>query len=439
MGIKLSIIGAGSRTFSLGIVRDLCLTPGLWGSTVSFMDIDGGRLDTVHNVAQRYTAELGASLRFEKTLDRRESLRGADVVINTAMVTSWERIREAEEVAYRHGYPQPIYVDDFHQFGLFLSIIRDMEELCPDAWYIQSANPVFEGCTLISRSTDIKAVGLCHGFHHGVRSIASTIGLNPDKIEAQAYGVNHMIWLTKFGHEGVDAYPMLDRWIEEQAGAYWSGPACGVSDGMGPKAVDVYRRVGLFPVGDTITPGGGSYMRWYHVDRETERRWSEDPVAWYDRHVVHVNEQGAALTRVAADREQKVTDAFPPQRILETNVSIIDALVNDKPAVFQVNIPNRGAIPAIANDVVVEIPGLVSGAGIQGIHLGDLPKPALCHVLDRVIQMERELEAFRTGSKALLIEWVLANPWTRSIDQANAVLEDLLALPFNRELKAHFE
>ena len=74
--VNLSIIGAGSGEFSLGIVRDLCLTEGLAGTTVSFMDIDAERLDAIHNVATRYTTEVGAAVRFEKTLDRRGSLDG---------------------------------------------------------------------------------------------------------------------------------------------------------------------------------------------------------------------------------------------------------------------------------------------------------------------------------------------------------------------------
>ena len=74
--VKLSIIGAGSGEFALGIVRDLCLSEGLAGTTVSFMDVDGERLDAIHSVASRYTAEVGADIRFEKTLDRRESLLG---------------------------------------------------------------------------------------------------------------------------------------------------------------------------------------------------------------------------------------------------------------------------------------------------------------------------------------------------------------------------
>ncbi len=47
--IKLGVIGAGSAQFSLGLVRDLCLQDSLAGSTVTFMDVDEGRLARITN------------------------------------------------------------------------------------------------------------------------------------------------------------------------------------------------------------------------------------------------------------------------------------------------------------------------------------------------------------------------------------------------------
>ncbi|HEV7216866.1 MAG TPA: alpha-glucosidase/alpha-galactosidase, partial [Chloroflexota bacterium] len=76
--VKISVIGAGSAVFSLGIVKDVCLTPNLHGSQVSFMDINPERLETVYSVAKRYSAELGADVRFEQTDDRQASMHDAD-------------------------------------------------------------------------------------------------------------------------------------------------------------------------------------------------------------------------------------------------------------------------------------------------------------------------------------------------------------------------
>jgi alpha-galactosidase len=39
-------------------------------------------------------------------------------------------------------------------------------------------------------------------------------------------------------------------------------------------------------IGDTATPGGGTWPWWYHIDDETERNWKEDPQNWYEGYFV---------------------------------------------------------------------------------------------------------------------------------------------------------
>ena len=67
MPIKVSIFGAGSVVFSLGLVKDLCLTKGLQDTHVSFMDIDEDRLDVIHKLAVKYAEDLDTKLTFDST------------------------------------------------------------------------------------------------------------------------------------------------------------------------------------------------------------------------------------------------------------------------------------------------------------------------------------------------------------------------------------
>ena len=46
--VKITVVGAGSVTFSLGLVKDVCLTENFAGSQVTFMDIDEERLALIH-------------------------------------------------------------------------------------------------------------------------------------------------------------------------------------------------------------------------------------------------------------------------------------------------------------------------------------------------------------------------------------------------------
>lgn len=73
MTVKISIIGAGSAMFLLNLIRHFCLTPNLSGSTISFMDIDEGRLNAAHALCSRYAEEIGIPLTLDKTTDRRRS------------------------------------------------------------------------------------------------------------------------------------------------------------------------------------------------------------------------------------------------------------------------------------------------------------------------------------------------------------------------------
>jgi alpha-galactosidase len=81
--VKISFIGAGSAAFSMKVIKDLCLSKDLPGSTVTLMDQNKNRLDSVYSMASRYSAGLHADVRFQKTMDRKTALEEADFVIDT--------------------------------------------------------------------------------------------------------------------------------------------------------------------------------------------------------------------------------------------------------------------------------------------------------------------------------------------------------------------
>lgn len=467
--IKISVIGAGSAVFSLGLIKDLCLTEGLFGSRVSLMDIDADRLDVIHKLALRYARELSVDLKFEKTTNLRESLTDADFVINTAYVKGHGYAKDIREVAAKHGYyyyrypynipePGPPALSNFPQFELMLNVAREMEKVCPEAYLLQASNPVFEGCTLISRETSIKVCGICHG-HLGYLSIVATLGLDLDKVTYEAPGFNHCIWLARFTYQGKNAYPLIDEWIETQAEEYWRThvPFSVFDTQMSRAAVHQYRLYGLFPVGDTVRWGGW----WYHTNIDVKKRWYGDPWGGPDtelgrpHHVDMLSKQIEEIKRVVEDKETKVTEAradvrtstggiraraFLPEMTLEQHVPIIDAIVNDHEGQFQVNVPNRGCLEGLPNDVVVEVPAVVNEKGIKPIPAGRLPKKIMLEqILPRWLAMEHVLETYKSGDRNMLLWNVLQHHQTRSYEDAEVLLEDLLSLSDSAEAAAHFK
>jgi len=454
-GVKISVIGAGSIAWSATLIRDLCLTPSLYGSTISLMDIDEGRLNLVYSFAKRYASEVGANFKFEKTHDRRESIEDANFVINTALARGHGYYEKMRSICEEYGYYRGInsvewnMVSDYHtiwgyyQFKLMLDIARDIEDLSPDAWLFLLANPVFEGTTLLSRETKVKVIGLCHG-HLGYSEIAETIGLDSDKVDFECIGFNHVIWLTRFRYEDKDAYPLIDEWIKKNSEKYWRTwrrkQRSPFDIQMSPAAVDMYRCYGLYPVGDTVR--GGSWK--YHWNLRVKRRWfgptggPDSEVGWkiyLDRHEEWMKKAVSAIQ----DEATPLTQLLPPRKSRESIVPIIDSITNDRKGVYQVNVMNQGVIPGIPDDVAVEIPAEIDGKGVHRISVERLPKRIMNYVIyPRYIRMEWALEAFLEGGRDTLFDWVIVDVRTKNTKQADGVIDALLSIPENEEMAKHF-
>jgi len=137
-GVRIGVIGAGSIAWSATLIRDLSMTKNLWGSTVILMDKSRERLNLIYRFAKRYASEVKANLRFEKTLNRKEAIRDADFVINTAMAGGHQYYEKMRTISEKHGYYRGInsvewnMVSDYHTiwgyYQLKLGILVTEEE-----------------------------------------------------------------------------------------------------------------------------------------------------------------------------------------------------------------------------------------------------------------------------------------------------------------------
>ncbi len=445
---KISVIGAGSGMFSLNLVRDICMTPNLQDCEICFMDIDQERLDAAASLCKRYAEEVNISLNITKTTSREESLQNADFVINTILIGGYRGWKEGWDIAkkrgYRFGGSMHILHDEafwinFYQLRMMEEILLDIRRICPKAWYVMVANPVMAGITYLKRKyPDMNIVGLCHGFG-GVYNIARELGMEKDKISFEIPGVNHFVWLTDFRYKGEDAMPALKKWVDEKADEY--GKTCKFSDNLGPKPVDLYRKYGVFPIGDTANPGGGAWGSWYHTSPEVEKQWNEDPDQWFQEYFENSMNQVGRIKEAAYSTDKKVTDLIPLEHSGEPMIPLIEALACDIERVVIVNTLNDGEyVPGVPRDFEVEIPAVVSARGIRGIRTKALPKPVIAHMYrDRIAPVEMELAAFENHSRDLLIDMIMMDPFNRSREQAEGLLDEILDLPYHKEMKEYYK
>jgi len=462
--LTISIIGAGSAVFSLQLVSDLCKTPCLSKSVVRLMDIDTNRLEGVQFLATKLRNEFGAELAFEKTTDLEEAVRGADFVINTALVGGHPFLEKVRGIGEKHGYYRGIDAQEFNmvsdyytlsnwnQYAYFLKIARLMEDTAPDAWLLLAANPVFEGTTLISRERKIKMVGFCHG-HYDVENVARCAGYGMNDIDWQVAGVNHGIWLTRFRKDGKDLSVYLNEY--DRSHKAWK-PETPFDLQLSPAAFDMFRFYGVMPIGDTVRN-----TTWkYHYDHEVKMKWYGEPWggadspagwAWYENRLGEIveviqqltrglkNHPEVKLTTVLETKKKKMPVAFSEQveRILDPNsfsgeqhIPFIAAITGQQPGRFIVNTLNRGNIGGIADDVAVEIPATVDAKGIHPEPIDPaLPKKVVdWYLKPRIWRMERALEAFLENDPGLLVEILMRDPRTRSQRQAELAIREIMEL-----------
>ena len=320
---------------------------------------------------------------------------------------------------------------------LMLRVAQAVERIAPNAWLLQVSNPVFEGCTFITRETRAKVVGICHGYR-GYEKVATLIGVDPRLVSWQAPGFNHVIYLTDFSLDGESLYPRLDHWIETSAEQHWARTdlGYGASD-LSRAAVDLYRRVGLLPLGDT-TRGFDTW--WYNSDLSAKKYWFghlggfDSEIGW-QVYLDHLEDRLVEIRHAVTDRDKPVTETIPLVHSRENHVPVIEALVTGQELTTQVNLPNNGAIEGLPDEIVVEGRGIVGRDQVQLLQVGRLPRSLMSKVLwPRWTEAERVMGAVQRHDFGMLREIVLADHRTQSTEQADKLLTGAFAEEYNAEV-----
>jgi alpha-galactosidase len=147
------------------------------------------------------------------------------------------------------------------------------------------------------------------------------------------------------------------------------------------------------------------------------------------------------VEEAATNEGKPITETFPARPSREQIVPIIAALVNDVERIFQVNIPNAAQIiKGFPDDVVVECPAVVSGAGIRGVSVPAFPRKVMAGaMIPRWERAELAVEAARSGDRDILLTYLLHDPRTRSLEQAENLIREWLADPRNEAMARLFK
>lgn len=375
--MKITFIGAGSTIFAKNLFGDLMLLPEIDGFIASLHDIDPIRLKESSDLVERMARQFHKDVRVEASLDRVEALQGANYVINAIQVGGYKPCTVTDfEIPKKYGLRQTI-ADTLGVGGIFRAlrtipvlegIARDMEKVCPDAYFLNYVNPMAILSAYMQQQTGIKTVGLCHSVQVCVRELLTPIGML-DKLpghKAKIAGINHMAWLLELrDKEGADLYPEVKR-------------RCAMPDAYDCGA-DLVRRELMARFGYYVTESSEHNAEYHPYFIKSKYPELIDrykiPLDEYPRRCV------SQIENWASQREALLKGELTHELSREYGAHIIAAIETGTPYAFNGNVMNEGLIENLPRNACVEVPVLVDERGFMPCHVGSLPEQ--CAALNR--------------------------------------------------------
>jgi len=368
---KITFIGAGSVVFAKRLLMDILSHPELGDSEIALMDINKERLDLIHALAEKVVEKIGCGAKVTATLDRREALDSADYIINMIQVGGLEMFEIDCEIPRKYGIDQTVG-DTIGPGGVFrglrtipvlLDIARDMEELCPDALFINYSNPMAINCWAMNKATGIKNIGLCHSVQGTAYQLATYAGVDPSEVSYWVAGINHMSWFLEFKLGNEDLYPRLWKAMED--------PEIYIKDAV---------RFEIMKYFDYFVTESTHHMSEYvpYFRRNPERIRQLIPQRW---DYLEICKNGWQPHYESIKREISGEEPIVIERSHEYAGDIIYSMETGLPVRINGNVNNDGLITNLPEDCCVEVPCLVDKTGIHPCFVGDLPTQ--CAALNR--------------------------------------------------------
>ena len=428
--MKITFMGAGSSVFAKNVLGDVLLTPALCENLeIALYDIDGVRLEEsflmIDALNKKYNEGKAKVEKYLGVSERRDALRGARFVVNAIQVGLYDPCTIIDfEIPKKYGLRQTI-ADTLGIGGIMrgmrtIHVLKDfacdMEEVCPDAWFLNYTNPMAILTGYMLRYTKIKTVGLCHSVQVCTSELFGGFGMDHSEIGSELIaGINHMAWLLEVrDKEGRDLYPI----IKEKA-----------------KHMNATEKHGNMVRFDYIDKLG------YYCTESSEHNAEYNPFyikskypELIDRFNIPLDEYPRRCVEQIAKWEKQRDEIMAGGNIEHTRSKeyasrIMEAIVTDTPYKIGGNVLNNGLITNLPDDACVEVPCLVDGNGIHPTYVGRLPVQCAAMNMTNINPQLLTIEAAVTGKREHVYQAAMLDPHTAaelSIDDIIAMCDELI-------------
>lgn len=412
--MKITFMGAGSTVFAKNVLGDLLLTPAISDCDIALYDIDGERLEESFVVIAALNNKYNeGKARIEKYLgveNRKAALRGANFVVDAVQVGLYDPCTILDfEIPKKYGLRQTI-ADTLGIGGIFrglrtIKVLKDfaadMEEVCPDAWFLNYTNPMAIVTGFMQRYTKVKTIGLCHSVQVCSSSLLKKLDMSDVKIGSELIaGINHMGWLLEIKDEnGKDLYPEIKKRAANKNAS--------------EKHNDMVRFDYIEKLGYYCTESSehnAEYNSFYIKSKYPEliERFNI-PLDEYPRRCVN------QINQWQKQKEEILNGGdIKHERSLEYASRIMEAIATNSPYKIGGNVINTGLIDNLPSDACVEVPCLVDGNGIHPTHIGRLPVQCAAMNMTNINPQLLTIEAAATGKKEHIYQAAMLDPHTSS-------------------------
>ena len=434
--LKITFMGAGSTVFARNVLGDVMCTPSLRECEIALYDIDAQRLKESQIIIETLNHNINEDRAVIKGYvgveNRKEALRGATFVVNAIQVGLYEPCTVIDfEVPKKYGLRQTI-ADTLGIGGIMRALrtipvmadfARDMEEVCPDALFLNYTNPMAMLTGYMLRYTGIKTVGLCHSVQVCSDGLLKSLGME-DKIEGRKEliaGINHMGWLLEIQDKyGNDLYPEIRKRAAEKNAT--------------EKHTDMVRFDYIKNFGYYCTESSehnAEYNNFYIKEKYPEliERFNI-PLDEYPRRCINQIAEWKELSRkLLSDKD------LTHERSKEYASRIMHAVYENDIYKIGGNVLNSGhLISNFPEEACVEVPCLVDGKGIHPTYVGQLPPVLAAMNMTNINTQLLTIEAARTRKREDIYRAVMLEPHTA----AELSIDDMKKMTDER-IEAHGE
>ena len=429
--MKVTFMGAGSTVFSKNVLGDTMLCEAFHDMEIALYDIDAHRLEESYLLISKMNESINEGRATVKKYlgveQRKDALRNADFVVDAIQVGLYDPCTIIDfEIPKKYGLRQTIG-DTLGIGGIFRALrtihvlkdfAQDIEEVCPNAWFLNYTNPMAMLTGYMLRYTNVKTVGLCHSVQVCSEHLLKSLGME-DKMEGRLEkiaGINHMAWLLEItDKDGNDLYPE----IKERAKA----------KNANEKHDDMVRFDYIDKLGYYCTESSEHNAEYnYLYIKENRPELIEKfniPLDEYPRRCVN---------QIAGWAKQK-EDLLAGGQITHTRSReyashIMEAILTDVPYRIGGNVLNNGLIPNLPPEACVEVACMVDRTGVHPTYAGPLPPQLAAMNMTNINVQLLTIEAAVTGKMEHVYHAAMMDPHTGSqltTDEIVAMCDELRA------------